>query len=510
MVPPMDPLPLLRAKRTGRSALLGGGRFAAVLALALALTSAWSARAGAEDAIIRPLNAHQRITGFGASSAWTGGGMSDADADLLFSTDSGIGLSLLRVRIAPDGSCLELATAGKAQARGAQVWASPWSPPAAWKSNGDVNNGGTLLPEHADDWAKTMVTFVSSMQAAGVTIRALSAQNEPTMKVNYESCVYTPAQLADFTTQHLRPALDAAGLSLPIVAPETVGWGDLPNFSAAILSDPNSAAAVGIMATHAYSGVPGEMPDFAQAGKEFWQTEIYDKVSVVDAGIGSALRVAININAALTRADVNAWHYWWIYPSSGNRPDNSALWDLTTKQPAKRLYALGNFSRFVRPGFYRVEAPLSPTAGLALSAFYEPASGAIVIVVINQSGAPVSQTFRFDSLSTGSWQAWVTSDQSDLAPGLPVTSGASVSYTFGAQSITTLQGLVTGAGPAITNGTDSASQAGDSGGCACTTARHAELGSLRALRVAAATLLGLFLLGRRRAAGDAARNHHCH
>ena len=46
---------------------------------------------------------HQHIRGFGASSAWHSGGISDAVADQFFSPDSGLGLSLLRMRIAPDG-----------------------------------------------------------------------------------------------------------------------------------------------------------------------------------------------------------------------------------------------------------------------------------------------------------------------------------------------------------------------------------------------------------------------
>src|SRR5215203_4756247 len=67
--------------------------------------------------------AYQRIDGFGASSAWTAGNISDALADQFFSPELGIGLSLLRVQIKPAGNTGELATARKAAARGAKVWA---------------------------------------------------------------------------------------------------------------------------------------------------------------------------------------------------------------------------------------------------------------------------------------------------------------------------------------------------------------------------------------------------
>src|SRR3954465_15984763 len=51
---------------------------------------------------------YQRIDGFGASSAWTAANISDALADQFFSADTGIGLSLLRVQIKPDGTTAEL------------------------------------------------------------------------------------------------------------------------------------------------------------------------------------------------------------------------------------------------------------------------------------------------------------------------------------------------------------------------------------------------------------------
>ncbi len=362
---------------------------------------------------------HQRITGFGASSAWTAPTMTDADSDLLFTVDKGIGLTLLRVRIPPTGcvppeNC-ELETAQQAQARGATVWATPWSPPADWKSNNDVNDGGTLLPEHADDWAGALVSYVRWMKGQGVAIAYVSAQNEPTMSVSYESCRYTAASLADFIGSHLAPAFGAAGLDAKIIAPETVGWGDLPAFANGLLGNSAASGSVPVVATHSYGkSPPAAYPPIAQAGKELWQTEVYDPHSGRDPGIGSALRVAAMMHGALVNANVNAWHYWWIYPRGA---DNGALWDQLTMMPAKRLYAMGNFSRFVRPGFYRVEATAAPSPGISVSAYFEPQSGQLVIVAINANASPVSQRFLFDRVSPGPWTPWVTSaDANLLAP----------------------------------------------------------------------------------------------
>ena len=73
------------------------------------------------EAGVDPTTARQPITGFGASSAWTETDIAEDLADQLFSVEDGIGLSLLRVRIAPRGDSDERKTAKKAVERGARV-----------------------------------------------------------------------------------------------------------------------------------------------------------------------------------------------------------------------------------------------------------------------------------------------------------------------------------------------------------------------------------------------------
>jgi len=159
--------------------------------------------------------AYQRIDGFGASSAWTATNISDALADQFFSPELGIGLSLLRVQIKPAGNTTELGTARKAAARGAKVWAAPWSPPAEWKDNGSTINGGSLLDEHRADWANRLATFASTMAAEGIPLVAISAQNEPNYEATWDTCLYTPAQLVTFVRDFLGPALAAQNLTVP-------------------------------------------------------------------------------------------------------------------------------------------------------------------------------------------------------------------------------------------------------------------------------------------------------
>jgi len=166
---------------------------------------------------------HQRIDGFGASSAWRTS-ITTAQADMFFSATNGIGLSFLRNHIAPDGTTTELSIMQQAVARGAQVWSAPWSPPAAWKDNNNVNSGGHLLASHYQDYANQLAAYAVSMQSSGVPLYAMSIQNEPDYTASYESCLYTSQEMHDFIP-YLRAALNAQGLtSTKILAGEQSPW----------------------------------------------------------------------------------------------------------------------------------------------------------------------------------------------------------------------------------------------------------------------------------------------
>ncbi len=74
---------------------------------------------------------------------------------------------------------------------GIQFLASPWSPPAFMKSNGEMNHGGTLLEEYYDAWADVMVKYVQAYAGEGVPISRMTIQNEPMAVQKWESCIFT-------------------------------------------------------------------------------------------------------------------------------------------------------------------------------------------------------------------------------------------------------------------------------------------------------------------------------
>jgi glucuronoarabinoxylan endo-1,4-beta-xylanase len=417
-------------------------------------------------------NVHQRIDGFGASSAWNGT-WNTAEADLLFSTNlnisylsgtyNGAGLSLLRNHITYAGTTSASDTPGTvetsimqmAQARGARVWSTPWTPAAGFKSTNDIYDSGVATAGGIDggsylgsgnnvtnvNYASQLANYVASMKNMyGVNIYAISMQNEPDANVtSYEACQWTGAQFHDFVT-NLYSALAAKGFgSTKIMLPESQNWTDPHNLAGPAMSDPNVAAEVGIIANHNYvpdnsvgdQTVPAAMPAY---GKALWETEVA-LLSGSDSSIANGVYYAQRIYLYLTQAQANAYHYWWLVASG-----NQGLLD-TSAGPAKRLFTFGQYSRFVRPNFYRIDATSSQPSAL-ISAFKDSLSPAFAIVVVNTNVATdVIQTFNLTHFTAASVTPWITSASLSLAPQTPVAvTNASFTYDVPALSVVTFVG----------------------------------------------------------------------
>jgi glucuronoarabinoxylan endo-1,4-beta-xylanase len=371
---------------------------------------------------------YQRISGFGASSAWTGGSISEVWADAFFSPQRGIGLSLLRVHIAPDGTTVETRTAQRAIARGAAVWAAPWSPPGEWKTSGTETNGGSLLPDFYQDWADRLAGFAVSMKAQGVPLLALSAQNEPNWSADWETCVYTPDELVTFVGQYLGPALARDSPETQLIGPETIDWSTLQQFADPLLADPAASSALGIVAVHAYGGTPYAYTAPAAAGKELWETEVsYDGSTSFQA----ALETARQVQRHLTVGGVNAFHYWWLLSetSGGLMKDGLLL---------PQAYGLGHYSKFVRPGYVRVDVPDTPQAGVSSSAYYDPESHRTVLVLVNETTKDLSVSLRLEGVVPLYVSPWVTSADESLAAHAPFAFQNPFTYVFAEQSVTSL------------------------------------------------------------------------
>jgi glucuronoarabinoxylan endo-1,4-beta-xylanase len=421
-------------------------------------------------------NVHQRIDGFGASSAWDGSWTTN-QADILFSTNmgvvfsdnlgnkytnNGVGLSLLRNHIVPASSASANATPTTAetqimqwaQARGAQVWSTPWTPPAGFKNANDIYdtnqatgggiNGGSFRGGIATNlaYASQLANYVASMKNTyGVNLYAISIQNEPDAAVNtYEACQWTNTLIHDFVT-NLYNALVASNVaSTKIMLPESENWQDYHNLAGPAMIDPNVAADVGIIADHNYDGANGPANLTKNSyGKALWETEV-SQLAGESSSIANGVYYAQRIFLFMTVAQANAWHYWWLVPYGSN----TGLMD-TNAAPTKRLFTVGNYSRFVRPGCYRIDVTNNNPV-TSISAYKDTNSGNFAIVAVNSTSATVTQIFNLTNFpAAGSVTPWITSSNLSLASQTPVTvTGSSFTYTLPALSVVTFvgQGIV--------------------------------------------------------------------
>jgi glucuronoarabinoxylan endo-1,4-beta-xylanase len=126
------------------------------------------------------------------------------EIEKMWGTNSEAGYNIMRLYIPTTKQIgAALATAQKAKSLGLIIFASPWSPPAEWKTNGNdagTYNGveGFLKEENYADFANYLNEFVVYLRNNGVELYAISLQNEPDYVVTYAGCSYTPAQITNF------------------------------------------------------------------------------------------------------------------------------------------------------------------------------------------------------------------------------------------------------------------------------------------------------------------------
>jgi O-glycosyl hydrolase len=378
-------------------------------------------------------NTHQTMSGFGASVAFQDGNpWSTSETDMLYCqspfsgpscAQNGIGLSLLRTMIYEDGTYPFVSQMQAARARGATIWLAPWTAPAAWKTSGSLNFGylcdgtsGCGNVNHYQDWATYLSNYVSTLENTyGIPIYALSVQNEPDFSNGtYRAMLWTAAEFDNFIKNYLGPTLAANNPGLKIIMPEESHW--QMELAATCQSDPNCSKYVSIIAAHGFAEAYPS-PLTVNVGQEVWETEDSD-LGTNDSSWSNGLGWAQQIHRYLATANVNSWHYGW----GVDEGDGNGQGLITAGTAEKRMWALGNWSNFVKPGWIRTDVSCSGSAcaGFLLSAFKNPANGAFAIVVINTTSS--SQTFTFNGVPSGvaTVTPYVTSASQNLAAASPI------------------------------------------------------------------------------------------
>ena len=269
--------------------------------------------------------------------------------------------------------------------------ASPWSPPAWMKTNGQMNDGGRLKPECRAAWAQCYVRFIRAYEAEGVAIWGVSVQNEPMAHQRWDSCLYTAEEERDFVRDHLGPALHAAGLGDVKIVIWDHNRDLMLERARVVYSDPEAARYVWGIGFHWYGA---EHFDHVQQVHDDWP----DRQLLFTEGCqeGGPHIGAWEVGERYVRNivnDLNRWTVGWIDwnlllderggPNHvGNFCSAPILADRTTGTLLHQsAYAvLGHFARFVRRGARRVLCA-SARADVEATAFVNPEGDAVVVAV---------------------------------------------------------------------------------------------------------------------------------
>jgi glucosylceramidase len=277
-----------------------------------------------------------------------------------------------------------------------KILASPWSAPVWMKDNGDTR-GGSLKPEYYDAYARYLLKYVQSMKANGITIDAMTVQNEPLHPGNNPSMLMLAPDQANFVKTAMGPVFKKAGLKTKIIIYDHNC--DKPEYPISILNDPDAKKYVDGSAFHFYAGKIDALSTVhdAHPDKNLYFTEQW---------MGAPGNFRRDFSQHISRLTIGATRNWsrnvieWNLaadPQSNPHTDRGGCktclggvtinQDSVTRNPA--YYVVAHAAKFVRPGSTRISSNL--LSALPNVAFKTP-DKKYVLIVINSS--PTAQKFN--------------------------------------------------------------------------------------------------------------------
>lgn len=259
------------------------------------------------------------------------------------------------------------------------TYVSPWSPPAFMKTNNNMLQGGSLLPEYYDAWALYYAKFIKAYEALGIPIWGLTIQNEPMATQRWESCIYTAEQERDFLKNHLGPILDHEGLGDKNIIVWDHNRDLITRRANTIIGDPEAAKYVWGTGFHWYETWTGSKANFENLSRvkesfpdkelmftegcnesfdpqkyQFWpNAERYGNSMINDFNAGTA-----------------GWTDWNILLDETGGPNhvqNLCFAPIHADTKSGELiytpsyYYIGHFSKFIKPGAKRLSTACSRT-----------------------------------------------------------------------------------------------------------------------------------------------------
>lgn len=282
-----------------------------------------------------------------------------------------------------------------------EIMASPWSAPAWMKTNNDVRNGH-LKKECYATYALYFVKYIQAMEDAGITIDAITIQNEPLNSRNTPSMPWFLDEQREFIRDHLIPAFEKSGTQVKLILFDHNC--DRFDYPLALLSDPAISAFADGSGFHHYGGDLGALSivHLARPDKNLYFTE----QMVVERPGSSEIAIAASVKRMIVDVTRN-WSrnviLWNLAADPLNDPhtDNGGCsmcqgavtidGDDVTRNIA--YYTIAHASKFVRPGSVRIASTNTgdPTVSLTED---EERPGLIRATVIENTQVPPNVAFK--------------------------------------------------------------------------------------------------------------------
>jgi glucosylceramidase len=270
-----------------------------------------------------------------------------------------------------------------------KILGSPWSPPVWMKTNGDTR-GGSLKPEYYQVYAKYLVTYIQQMKQNGITIDALTVQNEPLHPGNNPSLLMVAEDQKVFVRDALGPAFAKNGIKTKIIIYDHNA--DRPDYPISILNDKEAAKYIDGSAFHLYAGKIDALTAVhdAHPDKNLYFTEEW---------VGAPGNFAKELEWHVTNLIIGAPRNWcknvleWNLAADENQDPHTdrggcdrclgaitITGDNVAREPA--YYIIAHASKFVRPGSVRIA---SENADGVLNVAYKTPEGRIAAIIQNTS-----------------------------------------------------------------------------------------------------------------------------
>jgi glucosylceramidase len=280
-----------------------------------------------------------------------------------------------------------------------RILATPWSPPVWMKTNGS-SKGGNLQAAYYNVYAQYFVKYIQQMRAEGITITAITPQNEPLNPDNNPSLQMVAADERDFIKNNLGPAFQAAGISTKIIAYDHNC--DHPEYPLTVLGDATAAGFTDGSAFHLYAGdisALGSVHD-AYPAKNLYFTEQY---TASTGNFGGDLKWHLKnvIIGAMRNWSLNAleWNLandptYKPYTPGGCNTCKGALTIGTGVTRNVAYYIVAHAAKFVPAGSVRISSNLF--SNLQNVAFKTPA-GKKILIVENDGSSATAFNIKFNN-----------------------------------------------------------------------------------------------------------------